>query len=319
MQVLSSTSRTETSVVLLFGAGLIGSQIFRQLVSTHGYQSRYIPYPWAGPGFRIRANQNITQALTDIRDRRTGPRVSLTVMWSAGKAGFEATEEAARSEIEVFKLILTECDGWKRLFDHCSFFLVSSAGGLFEGRRYVDVNTMPCVNRVYGVLKQEQERLVAARSGYARKRVFRLSSVYGYIVPNHRVGLIQNLVEKTLLGQPVHVTGRISTLRDFIWAGDVGAYLAGCIQQADRFEETDQPPRVEVLASGKPTTIGEVKNIVERLTGLRTYCYFDTTSINSADITYSSRLLPENWRSIPLVEGVGKIYRHWIQHQNLLY
>src|SRR5256885_1733395 len=73
-------------------------------------------------------------------------------------------------------------------------FGVGLVGGLFEGQRHIERDSVPEPRRPYGELKLRQEQLLASSSAPLVRCVYRLTSVYGHAHTRRRQGLIPTLV-----------------------------------------------------------------------------------------------------------------------------
>ncbi len=185
-----------------------------------------------------------------------------------------------------------------------SFILLSSAGGLFEGQRYVGPETTPAPLRPYGSLKLAQEQELLNCSAPLARTIVRLTSVYGYIRQGQRRGLIPTLICNGLKQQVSYIYGKMATLRDFVWIEDVVDHLADLLTAAALPGDS-----VTILAGDKPTSILEVQSLVERTLGRRIYlaCLADTW--NSEDITFSPAVCFRGRPGSDLRSTIRKIYQ----------
>ncbi|MGH9441774.1 MAG: NAD-dependent epimerase/dehydratase family protein [Thermoanaerobaculia bacterium] len=218
----------------------------------------------------------------------------LAIVWSAGRAGFEATPAEAEAELKSFAEVLAlgrrVRDRFPRAPVH--FLLFSSAGGLFEGQVQITGDSRPAPRRPYGDVKLAEEEMLKSGAPGVRKTILRLSSVYGRIRRGHRSGLISTLLFNGMQRRVSRIVGSMSTLRDFIWAEDVAGFAARRIlsvrPQAEISEET--------LASGRPTSILEARKLVEDVLRHAIFVSHSTDPSNRADITFSPGLRPRGWR-----------------------
>jgi nucleoside-diphosphate-sugar epimerase len=180
---------------------------------------------------------------------------------------------------------------------------VSSAGGLYEGRRLVGPRTEPRPLRPYGRLKLAQEEALAASPAPLDARVYRLSSVYGHVAGGRRRGLIPTLLADGLRRRTSTVTGRPDTLRDFVWVEDVGRFVARELLRTGR----GPVPAVTTLAAGRPASLHEVRRLIESALGRRLHVTYAPRDAGTADITFSPAALPPGWQPTDLRLGIRRV------------
>jgi UDP-glucose 4-epimerase len=176
--------------------------------------------------------------------------------------------------------------------------LVSSAGGLFEGRTACTGADRPVPLRPYGEGKLAQEAALAGLPAEIGWRIYRPSSIYGHVAGG-RAGLIPTLMINAMQGRTSRVFGGLSTLRDYVLADDVGRHIAGRVL-ADK--AAAQP--VEVLALARPATIFEIIRLVERAVGRGLNLQIDPHPSNARDISFLPAACPADWQPTPLSSGV---------------
>ncbi len=225
-------------------------------------------------------------------------------VWGAGIAGFGASESEAGKELELFTAFVdaAECSRAGAAAERSvRVHFISSAGGLYEGRRVVDVNTRPAPVRAYGRLKLRQEGLGVDRFGAHDAFIYRLSSVYGYIRSGKRLGLVTTLLGNTLRQQMTGISGRLDTLRDYVWVDDVARYICSRI-----LDENSSAGHASILASARPASIHEIRLIVRRVTRRPSYIYCTSTE-NAEHITFAPSVLPDGFASSMLETCVHQI------------
>jgi UDP-glucose 4-epimerase len=296
-------------VIAVFGAGLIGSAVVESLASRAATRRQELASPWGhdtGEEERLRA---LEAAIAASLEGLAGGL--LRVLWSAGRAGFSATEEAAAAELAGFRKVLALAERLARRFPDArtSFHLVSSAGGLFEGQRNVGSTSLPCPRRPYGRLKLRQEELLRASGAPLARRIHRVTSVYGYLRPRQRIGLVSALLLNGVRQRVTGITGRMSTLRDFVFVADVAAHLATAL--LDDADSTGESPAesVALVAAGKPFSLLEVRHLVEKALRRRIYVSYSLDPLNSEDVTVAPDALPAGWNPSDLGSNVARIYR----------
>jgi len=309
MKIYNRTAVThpgrDTDCILLFGNGLIGSQIALSLKQTFNYDDKDISYSWS-PDDRDSTIQleKIRNSLLFVPD--TLPS-RISIVWAAGKAGFTATEEDCQRELAQFRKILSFGESIQKAVEDVPvrFFHVSSAGALFEGQRCITSKSLSSPKRPYGRLKLQQEQLLEA-SPLFRKYIYRPSSVYGEIGSGHRRGLVPVMLLAGFQHGICKVSGNLSTLRDYVYAGDIGLFIAREIFSG-KPQATAKPL---ALCSLKPTSIFEIKKEIEALLKRKIYVSMELNPANSLDITYSESCAPRYfWKPVDIKSGIGMIYR----------
>ena len=159
-------------------------------------------------------------------------------------------------------------------------------------------NSKPEPRRPYGELKLGQERLLAKSTSQIAKFVYRPSSVYGSAGEGLRLGLVGVLVANAIRHGVSHIFGAPDTLRDYVFAADVGRFIA---QQLNRPTDRSQ---VFLLTSGKPSSTFEIMRRVEQILGRRLYARFDTRPSVIEHNSYRPLARPDNWHSVSLDTGI---------------
>lgn len=245
------------------------------------------------------------EALNDIGrmlERRAVDR-PLSVVWAAGKAGFGATEAEAAGELDGYQdvVALTQRLRHTRGGQRHTFHMISSAGGLFEGRAVRAASEAPTPLRSYGHLKlaQEQHARDQLSGGMA---VYRPSSVYTVPGQGGRLGLIGVLVRNGITQQPTTIVGALDTLRDYVMAADVGAYVAN-----STLDYVNDDRNVHMLVSGHPASVLQVITAVETVIRRRVYVRI-AESWNARNITFLPAVKPERFSTTPLRVGVQMVH-----------
>jgi nucleoside-diphosphate-sugar epimerase len=285
--------------VFVFGAGLIGNAVLDAMRLRAPLDLQFRPLSWSGT--TLRTIQLATIERDAIDAATSGSRVS--ILWSAGRAGFTAGEAETACELAMYRDVLRMSARLARRFDGVAFHLVSSAGGLFEGQRRVTRDAMPRPQRPYGRLKLQQEQLLLDESPFASRRIYRVSSAYGPLRVNVRAGLVSTLLLSAARREVTQITGRMETLRDFVFSGDLGTHIAEAIL------ENRQRNDVVVLASGRPCSLLEAQAIVERAVGRKLLVAYARDAENAEDITFDASALPPRWEASDLRWNVERIYR----------
>ena len=311
--ILLSNFENYHKIIVMFGAGLIGSSILFALIEAAKFAKELMEFSYDDPKKQLEELRQIADRISQIAEKRP---LDLSFLWCAGKAGFSGTERDTQAELAIFcrTLDLAQCSVILHPESKVSFHLISSAGGLFEGQKYVTLGSIPMPIRPYGHLKRTQEELLLSSSDRMVKRIYRLSSVYGYIKRGHRMGLIPTLIFNGIHQQVSQIYGNINTLRDYVWCEDSGKYIARLL--LDQKDEKDCS--IDHLVSGKPSSIYEIQDIIERLLGKKIYLAFQETKTNTEDITFSKTIFPDNWYPTDMKTAAQSIYLRWRERGNLL-
>ena len=309
MKFFSRQSICETGAdpILVFGDGLVGKQIVRALTGESTFKYEDIPYLWSLSLFSRQAQESRIESI--LADRLASCRsfgTILSIVWSAGKAGFESDDSDIELELSEFKSIFAMINRicQKLSYMQIKVFFISSAGALFEGQRQIHSDSIPLPRRPYGHLKLAQESFLSSLESVS-VYIYRLSSVYGAYASRDRKNLISALLRAAHKREIFKVSGNLSTLRDFINSEDVGIFVAKEILKTVPYA-TNKPL---CLASSKPSSIFEIRKIIEDMLMRKIYISFDPKPTNALDITYSPSLIPSViWNPIDIRTGVRRLY-----------
>ncbi len=295
-------------LVLVFGSGIVGKQIVSSIVFKHTVIMYDYQYLWnstekESKGQLVSLECFILKVLE--MNNIILPQVSLSIVWAAGKAGFFSNNDDVEKELCNFaKLILFfERIEKSSKIAKVSFFLMSSAGALFEGMGYITNETKPRPFRAYGFLKLKQENILLT-SKLENCYIYRLTSVYGQFSTGDRSNLVSALITAGLRREVCHIFGQMNTLRDYVSSTDIGAFI-----ETEIFSQQPQASaRVLILASLKPSTILEIKHEIEMILMRRIYIEIDPDPGNMLDISYSKSCIPDNiWNTTDLKVNLRSI------------
>ncbi|MEK6257406.1 MAG: hypothetical protein AABP62_02205 [Planctomycetota bacterium] len=314
-----NTSRDIThGLFAVFGVGLIGSAVTHSLGHLANWRGERMPLSWDDADLQGQQLGHIACRITHLLDAMPGsnqpslnakpscvPRFQ--ILWSAGRAGFGATEAEAALEMNSFSAVAEQVQQIASLFPQIpvTFHHISSAGGLFEGQRGIRKCSVPSIRRPYGFLKLSQEMLLNSMGPHIIKRIYRLTSIIGPAVGPHRRGLVGKLIDDGLHHRTTCLVGLPSTLRDYVWHSDVGRHIAECVLNNERADT----PCTHILASAKPSSIHEVIDVVESIFGRRLYTKTSPLLSNDVDTTVSPEVLPAEWCATDLFTCTSRIYR----------
>ena len=274
-------------ICVVVGLGLIGQKVADILTQS------YSRLPSSNTPLRWDQSQTIITAI-EYFVKAQQPQV-LDIVWSAGKAGFAASDADMQAEFSVYQEVV------QALNTHdidLRFNLLSSAGGIYENSSFINHLDAISPQRPYANWKLKQESLLAELS--IKSRVYRIASVYGYKQGQGRLGLINTMIKNTLNREPVKVFGNQNTLRDYIYHFDIARFVVDNLLR--------EVFATEILASGKATSISTLINMVQRLTRQPVKTLYIDDFNNSNDIVFDRHLVPKNLRITSLEEGVLNVF-----------
>ena len=298
------------SIVAIFGVGLIGVHLAQSLFK-HSYKiSQILPFAWDKSAHRANENTAILNCIasllaTPINSPIRVPYIQSRIdfVWSAGKGGFGMPGNDALQELASFNIVLdlavTAAKGHPSYM--IRFHLLSSAGGLFEGQRNVGSDTKPCAKRPYATMKLNQEQILGSCSDMVQF-IYRPTSVYGFAGLNRRLGLIPTLLWNGSRNNVSSIFGTPDTLRDYVWAGDVGSFIADKILSKTSESETF------ILASGKPSSVFEIFRHVEKILNKKLFCHYISDGGNTEHNTFNITTWPKGWGPSQLETGISKTH-----------
>jgi nucleoside-diphosphate-sugar epimerase len=300
MRILINTQASqESQLLLLFGLGLIGSAISSALLRLDFRLLADIPFEWHDD-LQI---SDAHSAIESLCQTYAQSGVQLSIVWSAGKAGFHSPQCDADQEFTIFQKTVRFASKLREKIRPAkfSFQSVSSAGGLFEGQRVIRKSSNPSPIRPYGVLKKQQEDHLFDAFDNDEIAIYRPSSVYGPMTQKSRLGLINNLINNARNGRITVIDAHVMSLRDYVFAGDIGNYIGRRI----RFGLDDNTnEQVHFLVSAKCSSIFEVFAKIKRILNLHAQFRLDDQFGNHKNITFSDSVLPPGWRPVTLDVGI---------------
>lgn len=139
-----------------------------------------------------------------------------------------------------------------------SFFLTSSAGGVYAGSHGppFTTETRPVPLSPYGELKLAQEELsIQLLRGLVPITIGRISNLYG---PGQNLWKLQGLISRLALSairqEPVNIFVPLDTIRDYLYTDDA----ARVILRLTDLPQSRRDVSTQVLAVGRGTTIGQL-------------------------------------------------------------
>lgn len=294
-------------IIALFGMGLIGASIVAWIEGASPAQRRTLPFSWGPSAVRGGEMETIMNAIARCGSGNYGDgRIArLDVIWCAGKGGFASKDEELAHELEAFEDVLAlsgRLYGWVPGGAKKVFHLFSSAGGLFEGQRYVDSASRPAPLRPYGQYKLYQEQYLTSLPASVHRLVYRPTSVYGY-TSDGRAGLIVALIQNAITNHTTRIFGDPDTVRDYVLVDDIGRFVGNQVLGGDGRSRT------LILASGKPTSMAEVINLVQSVLRRQLYIQFDPARSNARHNSVRPSGLPGGWHPTHMQIGVTRTAR----------
>jgi hypothetical protein len=269
---------------VVVGLGLIG-----QAVSSHlNYFGLKVELP-NNQKVDWRNSHSILSAIR-LLSRKSDERLEL--IWCAGAMGFSANNDQLGSEHQIFKEVVERLSV---VHSDLAISFMSSAGGVFEGSGGVcDISDPVAPIRPYGEWKIKQEEFLQTTVEVAR--IYRISSVYGVSSRKSRQGIVNALVGSAYTNEPAVIHARASTLRDYVSNLDVGKYVVSQLAVNSNL--------IEIVASGRPTSIDILANLVKRATRRNLRVSYRPSLENNRDIVFSKKALPRALKCSSLEEGI---------------
>ena len=241
--------------------GLLGSAINRQ--SHHSFEGT--PIPWhsaedASAALRADAQRFKAQA-------QGGP---WAIVWAAGRATVSSDDAQTQGELDLF-LTFLETLKTDHPVGQGAFLLASSAGGVYAGSANPPFTsrTAPRPLSAYGQLKLAQEEAAReALQDVCRVILGRFSNLYG---PGQDLGKLQGLISRLALAavsrESVNMFVSLDTIRDYLFTEDAAALAHYWIDRA--VHHPDANAAVRVIASGQPTSLGQLITLMQDVTRTR--------------------------------------------------
>ncbi|MDR9366509.1 MAG: NAD-dependent epimerase/dehydratase family protein [Balneolaceae bacterium] len=305
--VILESNKNKQKLIFLMGQGLVGSAIVKELEQLTFNKKNESTSNWQD------LDELLLQVSSLLETFHLKGIKKMEVVWSAGKAGFQSSEEETNYEYKIFKALMDYIINLLTVqYDvTLEIHLISSAGGLFEGMRDVGLESVPNPRRPYGMLKLKQEHYLSEKEEAFSFLIYRPTSLYDFIEKGKRFGLISTLIFNLINHKTSFIYGSYSTLRDYLWAGDLGRFIAEKI-----LADTLDTPNIYFLASTQPATIFEIQKRIEKISKKRCFISFIEKS-NEEHITFSQSCVPENFRTHALPYMIQRIYRATINNGNI--
>lgn len=195
---------------------------------------------------------------------------SWAIIWAAGAATTATTQSDADNELELFTLFLSLLASKQPTTTPGSFVLISSAGAIYAGAKNPPFTeeTPPQPIGVYGHLKlaQEQATQTALNPTSIHTTIARVSNAYGPGQDFNKLqGLISRLALSTLKREPINLFVPLSTVRDFIYTGDLAKLVHALVKRNHDPLDSLSRSEIKILASGFGTSIGQLIKICQNV------------------------------------------------------
>lgn len=248
------------------------------------------------------------------------------VAWCAG-SGFVGTPlSALEGEKSALSALLDSlADAPQLKAANGSFFLASSAGGVYAGADAApyseDSPVVPLSE--YGRTKLEQEHIAARWSNQTSVPLLigRLTNLYG---PDQDLakgqGLINQVCLRIIARRPLRLYVPIDTMRDYLYARDAGRLVADALRKLRLESLRGKPPLVvtKILASHQPATIATVLAQFKWITKRPVSVTFATSSDSRFQVR-DLRVRSTTWTELdrrpftPLSEGMRAVLERTLQ------
>ena len=298
--------------VWIIGAGgLLGGALTRQLNRNQLFTTTSNEtINWADPdhvnhSFERNFQQLLTQARTD----------PWTVIWAAGHATTSSTHVDTRQELDTFQLLINVMNK-SSANSQGTFFLTSSAGGVYAGRQAppFTINTKPNPLSAYGELKLAQENLAKEQlTNTCRVLIGRVSNLYGPGQDINKLqGLISQLAVSALTKKPLNIFVSLDTMRDYIYVDDAAETVINLLSI------DSENPSTHVVASGHPVSLGYLIQLAQDISRTRIPLAIGAHSSSAAqarDLRLTPTSPPEPSTFTTLPAGIKNVYLDILQRR----
>lgn len=295
-------NNNEVHVILHFGIGLVGNAIKNSICRLYQPQQiQHISFSWNQQTAALECLEHIFEKTTQLIDNE---HAQLHIVWSAGKCGFGATTEETQREQQLFYAVIDRIDAFAQTLPtrRVYFYLMSSAGGLYENQSHVNTYSSPAPQRPYGFLKLEQEKYILKKQ-HVETKIFRISSVYSRYLPEGRKGLMAVMMNNCIQHKVSTIFGSANTLRDYVLDEDIGDYVTKCI-----FSPDNDAPQIQFLIAGQPSSILEIKKYIEVISKKKSYVNYTLVKSNASNICFSPKLVPSEFHPSSLYLNLQLLY-----------
>jgi UDP-glucose 4-epimerase len=249
------------TVLVTGGCGFIGSSLVRQL-RERGIEPRVLDNLSRGSADNL--PEDVELIVDDIRNEDALAKALAGVDGVVHLAAFGSVIESIEDPIENFEV---NVGGTLTLLRACvdldvGQLVFASTGGALMGKAQppVDESTIPWPVSPYGASKLCCEAYLHGFAGAygLRATALRFPNVYGPF-STHKTSVITTFVKNALNDRPLVIYGDGSATRDFLFVDDLTRAICATL-------EVELEDEVIQLASEQETTVGELAELVLRLT-----------------------------------------------------
>ncbi len=273
---------------IVFGQGLIGCCVTNLLSIRSGTATIHIDVDWSD----VDSLLNASSSLDKYRNNS-----AIEIVWSAGQGGFIATSSEMEKELYVYEKAINHLN--QKFEGLITVNLVSSAGGLYEGQRYIDEHTEVKPRRPYGFSKLRQEEFLQIED--IPHRIYRVASAYGSVGQKARVGLINAFLINAIIGRTTKIFAKADTFRDYVFNVDVARFIVDDMLYARSNRKT-------IVCSGRSVSIQTLVHMISHITRKKIKVNYVPNSGNDEDMVFSRSLVPPDLRVTSLEEGIRMVH-----------
>jgi len=288
----------QSRLCIHFGSGVVGKAIVTQLLKKGRLISHH-HVDWS--------NIEPTLQWIAVFAQKQQHYDFIDIVWAAGKAKFSDCKSVTQKEEQDFESLLKCMDkSFSSAKAQIRFWLMSSAGGLFEGQTNIDQNSKINCLRPYADLKLSQE---SCASRLFPSIICRISSVYSLQNLRGRMGLITTLVSNSFYNRVCTISGDPSTLRDFVLDDDVGTFVSnGIVFGTDREE-------LQYLINGRSLSIQNIISMIEDLTFRKLFIRYSSSNRNAANMSFSPKLRANAFYNSSLNSNLRILWNNILSNQ----
>lgn len=289
--------KTESLAIFIFGVGLIGGSIKDLLLRRFTCEVVFCDFCWDPT---LDQQLNFDLIIDHVQQIVKSHRIHF--VYSAGKSGM-LFEKVDSQEIDSFNQVveIAKLSAYFVGRERITFHLLSSAGGLFEGQLNVDDNSVPNPLSQYGQIKLKQEKIIKDHVGLFNVVIYRPSTVYGYR-SYCRLGLVATILTRANKNLFFEVFASQDSIRDYVFINDVSDFIVNRFLQEDIIDVYKE----YFLVSGKPTSMGEMLDIFNRIYKKKLYYSYKINKQNTLNMSFRKTLIPDGFLITSLFEGVLK-------------
>ena len=291
--------------------GLVGSSVEAKLQSRSTVWVPESPIQWGDQSLLEESfNQAFTQFIQHIAQE------DWAILWCAGNSVVSSSPRDLQREADFINYICAQISLLPQSLQSRGILsFASSAGGVYGGSAgtIFSESTIPQPINDYGFAKLKTEQLLInlAKNTSTKAAIFRLANVYG---PNQNTGkpqgLISAITHSMLHHKPVNIYVPLQTVRNYVFADDVGEVIARCITQLAKQRRSNTV--LKLVASDRNISLSSLINEFRLVYGHRPMVV-NTVSKVAGKHPISLRLKSnidehfDNFSFTPLAVGISRI------------